>query len=141
MSFNCAISKWDVSKVVNMGGMFMGSRSFTQKLSGSAWVNSHAFQKNIHVRGIARVNMHIEACGRGGFHPLSVREGYSDGEYQIRRSRCRDLPCVQTAAILRNPFEPVVVLLAVLGIKNVEVLGIEVRIIAGLRAWRPAKVS
>ena len=44
-------------------------------------------------------------------------------------------------ARLRNPAEPVVALLAVLGSRIVEVLVTKTQITGGLRAWRPANVS
>ena len=41
-SFNRDISKWDVSSVTNMGGMFLGATSSKQTLCGAAWVRSKA---------------------------------------------------------------------------------------------------
>ena len=36
------MSKWDVSSVTNMGGMFLGATSSKQTLCGAAWVRSKA---------------------------------------------------------------------------------------------------
>ena len=47
----------------------------------------------------------------------------------------------QSAARSRNPAEPVVALLVVLGLSSVEVKAIEMWSTGGLRAWRPANVS
>ena len=44
-------------------------------------------------------------------------------------------------ALSQHLDESVVVLLAVLGIKNVEVLATAISFTAGLQAWRPANVS
>ena len=41
----------------------------------------------------------------------------------------------------RNPAESVVALLVVLGLRTVEVLGIETLATGGLKAWKPADVS
>merc|ERR1719174_2316071 len=43
--FNADISKWDVSKVTNMGGMFHGAKSFSKTLCG-AWQKSKASAKS-----------------------------------------------------------------------------------------------
>ena len=40
--FNSEISKWDVSRVKNMDGMFSGTASFKQKLCGPARLRSKA---------------------------------------------------------------------------------------------------
>ena len=40
--FNRDISKWDVSRVTSMDGMFLAATSFTQRLCGAAWVHSKA---------------------------------------------------------------------------------------------------
>ena len=49
-SFNGDISKWDVSAVINMNNMFMGATSFKQKLCGTAWIHSKA-SKNLMFEG------------------------------------------------------------------------------------------
>merc|ERR1712032_191570 len=41
-SFNQDLSKWDVSRVTDMDSMFKGADSFQQTLCGAAWVNSKA---------------------------------------------------------------------------------------------------
>ena len=46
-SFNIDISKWDVSRVTDMSFMFYGATCFHQSLSGDAWLNSMANQKNM----------------------------------------------------------------------------------------------
>merc|ERR1712224_375303 len=40
--FNRDLSKWDVSSVTNMVGMFAGAKAFRRKLCGAAWVLSEA---------------------------------------------------------------------------------------------------
>ena len=45
-SFNCDISKWDVSSVAYMDDMFWHATSFKQTLCGAAWVHSKA-SKNL----------------------------------------------------------------------------------------------
>ena len=44
-SFQGDISKWDVSKVINMDYMFMHASSFKQQLCGEAWILSNATKK------------------------------------------------------------------------------------------------
>merc|ERR1712032_1517731 len=41
-SFNRDISNWDVSSVINMIRMFWNAKSFKQTLCGAAWVHSEA---------------------------------------------------------------------------------------------------
>ena len=41
-SFNGDISKWDVSRAIYLDEMFLGATSFNQQLCGAAWVNSKA---------------------------------------------------------------------------------------------------
>ena len=41
-TFNCDLSKWDVSSVTDMDYMFFEAKSFKQKLCGTAWINSKA---------------------------------------------------------------------------------------------------
>ena len=48
---------------------------------------------------------------------------------------------VQSAALLGNPAESVVALLAALGTRTVEVLATEMLITVGLKAWQFAHVS
>ena len=50
-SFNADISKWDVSKVTDMGEMFKGAESFNQKLCGAAWV--HSMAQKYHMFGLS----------------------------------------------------------------------------------------
>ena len=46
-SFNCDISKWDVSRVTNMDHMFWGAVSFKHNLCGPAWFYSKASKTNM----------------------------------------------------------------------------------------------
>merc|ERR1711934_1327761 len=41
------LSKWDVSRVTSMKGMFLGATSFGQTLCGVTWVHSKAQQDNL----------------------------------------------------------------------------------------------
>ena len=43
-SFNGEISKWDVSKVINMNHMFWQAKFFKRRICGASWVNSKASQ-------------------------------------------------------------------------------------------------
>ena len=51
-SFNSDVSKWDVSSVNDMNGMFRNAALFTQKLCSAAWVHSKA-TKNAMFEGTA----------------------------------------------------------------------------------------
>ena len=46
-SFNSDISNWDVSSVTTMDGMFQNAASFNHKLCQAAWVKSKASRKNM----------------------------------------------------------------------------------------------
>ena len=48
-AFSGDISKWDVSSVTNMDHMFRGAESFKQQLCGAAWVHSKATKEGIFV--------------------------------------------------------------------------------------------
>ena len=41
-SFNGDLSKWDVTRVIDMRGMFMGATLFRRSLCSLSWVNSKA---------------------------------------------------------------------------------------------------
>ena len=41
-SFNGDVSKWDVSRVVDMRGMFLGAALFQRSLCSLSWVNAKA---------------------------------------------------------------------------------------------------
>ena len=45
--FNGDMSKWNVSRVINMTEMFWGATSFNQALCGAAWVLSKAKKEHI----------------------------------------------------------------------------------------------
>ena len=45
--FNGDLSKWDVSRVEDMAGMFRNAVSFNQKLCGATWVHSEADKKDM----------------------------------------------------------------------------------------------
>ena len=48
-SFNCDISRWDVSRVTEMSNMFNGATTFEHELCGIAWINSKAIQLHMFV--------------------------------------------------------------------------------------------
>merc|ERR1719247_3131356 len=45
--FNRDISKWDVSRVTSMDDMFYNAASFKQKLCGDAWIRSKASKRGM----------------------------------------------------------------------------------------------
>ena len=54
--FNSELSEWDVSRVVDMQGMFADASSFQQTLCGAAWVNSKASKLNMFMHSLGSIS-------------------------------------------------------------------------------------
>ena len=61
ISFNQDLSKWDVSRVADMKGMFVSTSSFKQTLCGVTWVNSNASKVDMFT--YSRGSISDTACG------------------------------------------------------------------------------
>ena len=92
-SFNGDISKWDVSAVINMNNMFMGATSFKQKLCGAAWIHSKA-SKNLMFEGspgsISRTVCTLDITTTALFSPRSKSQLKSAFEACLKLSSARN---------------------------------------------------
>ena len=54
-NFNQDLSNWDVSRVDDMGDMFEGANNFKQTLCGGAWVYSDASKDNMFAHSLGSI--------------------------------------------------------------------------------------
>ena len=73
-AFNQDLSKWDVSAVTDMGSMFHRASTFKHELCGDAWVNSKAVKTDMFTNSSGSISSTVCTTATSGYG-----EGYGYG--------------------------------------------------------------
>ena len=86
-SYNCDISKWDVSSVSNMDNMFRDAICFQRKLCGAAWAHSQARKTAMFERSPGSISRTGCTTTSAVFSPQSKEELFSAVAAYHKQSR------------------------------------------------------